>query len=236
MFEGVGKSLDKVAGFLKFGGGVLEAGVDAVINEGEYSKIKEAYELQVPMERGDGSIRPISDEEMQAVDNVMINNRAGSVGRGAGAVAGGAAAAPVGIKLGTLGGGLIAGPPGAAVGATILGLGFGIGGAIVGGIFGDEALTNISEYFTGTDNSQEILSGEGKVAGEALKNAEEQARAAALIAEEQRATANSNVVMDTSTRNFIKQETMFHGGNTPKKDAMLQNSYLFTPGIGPVYF
>ena len=206
------------------------------MNESEYSKIKEAYELQIPVERGDGTKRPISAEEMESVDNVMINNRAGSVGRGAGAVAGGAAAAPIGMKIGGTAGFAIAGPPGAAVGSAIGGIGLGIGGAIVGGIFGDEALTNISEYFTGTDNSQEILSGEGKVAGEALKNAEEQAKAAALIAEEQRATANSNVLMDTSTRNFIKQEAMFHGGNTPKKDAMLQNSYLFTPGIGPVNF
>ena len=236
MFEGVGKSLNKVAGFLKFGGGALEAGVDVVLNEREYSKVKEAYEKQIDVERGDGTKRPISDEEMEAVDNVMINNRAGSVGRGTGALAGGALMAPVGVKAGGAVGMFIAGPPGAAVGSAITGLAFGIGGAIVGGIFGDEALTNMSEYFTGTDNSQEILSGEGKASGEALQNAEDAAKAAALAAEEQRATANSNVVMDSSTRNFIQQETMFHGGQTDKQDVMKQNSYFQHYPIVPLGF
>jgi len=81
------------------------------------------------------------------------------------------------------------------------------------------------EYLTGTDNSQELLNGLGANAKTAndLKEAIDSGQYAL---DEQRAVANSNVIMDSSTRNFIKQEAMFHGATVPKKDVMLTNSFL----------
>lgn len=225
--DSVSETLKSIAPKIAKAGAVTEVLVDGVINEKKYNDIKEAYELQLPIKQNDGTMAPISKEQMADVDSVMINNRAGSAGRGFGSYGGGSAGAAAGFALTSW-----IPIPGARVVGTIAG---GIIGAVLGGKVGDDVTTGASEYLTDTDMSQEILNGTANLSADALKNAEEQAKKAAAAAEEMKATANSNVVMDSSTRNFIQQETMFHGGQTDKRDVMIQNSYLNSP-IGPIMF
>ena len=231
VLDGVSDTLVKLGPKIAVGGAALEGAVDAYLNEQRYNDIKLAYERQTPIERADGSFAPISESEMAGVENIMINNRAGSGGRAAGALAGGYLGAQGAVTFGAPA--IAMSGPFAPVTATLLGLAGGIGGAIIGGMTGDYVATEASEAITGTDNSEVLLNSFSDSAENAL---EKQQSDLDKIRDAAKGKSSGNTAIDASTRNFLKQEAMFHGGNPHKKDQMIENSYMYHMHMMPYGF
>ena len=130
-------------------GAVAETTLDASSNEKKFAKIKAAYENQVPiMPDGNGDLRPMTEEEFLAAEQSMMANRAGSVGRGGGALAGATAGAAAGAAIGSV-------IP--IVGTAIGGILGGVIGGFFGGRAGDKVATELANKAEGIDDPQAYI-------------------------------------------------------------------------------
>jgi len=130
-------------------GAVAETALDASSNESKFDKIKTAYENQVPiMPDGNGDLRPMTEEEFLAAEQSMQANRAGSVGRGGGALAGATAGAAAGAAIGSV-------IP--VVGTAIGGILGGVIGGFFGGRAGDKVATELANDAEGIDDPQAYI-------------------------------------------------------------------------------
>ena len=146
MAKTVGKQLVKKIPIIGAG---AETALDLRSNEKKFDKIKTAYENQVPiMPDGEGGLRPMTAEEFAAAEQSMAANRAGSAGRGGGALAGATAGAAAGAAIGSV-------IP--VVGTAIGGIIGGVLGGFFGGRAGDKVATDLANKAEGIDDPQEYI-------------------------------------------------------------------------------
>jgi len=151
----------------------VETTLDAMSNEDKFQFIKERYESGALFDFGDGDIRPMTDEEFEALKKYRAANFSGSIGRGGGALAG----ASLGFRGGFASGPVIpAGiytPLTTLASKTVTGIAGAVGGAMLGGSLGDSGATMFGELFTGTEKSQSKMDAlfEASKVGEALEDA-----------------------------------------------------------------
>ena len=130
-------------------GAGVETVMDATSNEKKFARIKDAYENNQPIIPDEnGELRPMTAEEFAAAEASMSANRAGSVGRGAGAFGGAAAGAATGAAIGSV-------IP--IVGTAIGGIIGGVLGGFFGGRKGDEIATNLANQAEGIDDPQAYI-------------------------------------------------------------------------------
>ena len=130
-------------------GAGVETVMDATSNEKKFARIKDAYDNNQPIIPDEnGELRPMTAEEFAAAEASMSANRAGSVGRGAGAFGGAAAGAATGAAIGSV-------IP--IVGTAIGGIIGGVLGGFFGGRKGDEIATNLANKAEGIDDPQAYI-------------------------------------------------------------------------------
>lgn len=142
MAKTVGKQVVKKIPII---GAVAETGIDLGSNEKKFNKIKTAYENEIPiMPDGEGGLRPMTAEEFIAAEQSMTANRAGSFGRGGGALAGAATGAAIGSVI-------------PVVGTAIGGIIGGVLGGFFGGRAGDKVATDLANKAEGIDDPQAYI-------------------------------------------------------------------------------
>ena len=130
-------------------GAGVETVMDATSNEKKFARIKDAYENNQPIIPDEnGELRPMTAEEFAAAEASMSANRAGSVGRGAGAFGGAAAGAATGAAIGSV-------IP--VVGTAIGGIIGGVLGGFFGGRAGDKVATDLANKAEGIDDPQAYI-------------------------------------------------------------------------------
>ena len=96
------------------------------------------------MPDGEGGLRPMTAEEFTAAEQSMTANRAGSFGRGGGALAGAATGAAIGSVI-------------PVVGTAIGGIIGGVLGGFFGGRAGDKVATDLANKAEGIDDPQAYI-------------------------------------------------------------------------------
>ena len=216
MAKTVGKQLVKKIPIIGAG---AEIALDASANESKFNKIKTAYENEIPiMPDGEGGLRPMTAEEFAAAEASMMANRAGSAGRGGGALAGATAGAATGAAIGSV-------IP--VVGTAIGGIIGGVLGGFFGGRAGDKVATDLANKAEGIDDPQAYIDMLAQNVPE-LQN-EAGAELASANGEVADATAAAGAGGSMNNQQFSQTDNstsnQFNGSEIPVSDQQADYSY-----------